>query len=142
MSTPDPPRGHRSRPHTADVILEAWGPDLPTCCEEGVAALVETYLAEEPTKEGTTRQLHLDPAVADRLLLALLDEVIYALDVGPDVPVGAAVRAAEDDGLDVTLRLAPRTAVEGTGAVPKAISRHELQVVRDDGFRCRFLVDV
>jgi SHS2 domain-containing protein len=37
------PRGHRTLPHTADVILEAWGPDLATCCEEAVAALVETY---------------------------------------------------------------------------------------------------
>ncbi len=144
MSTTSRARGHHTLPHTADVILEAWGPDLPACCEESVAALVETYLAAIPSEVPTQQHVHLDPADDDaRLLLALLDEVIYALDVGPDVPVGAAVRIADDDGLDVALRLAPRAAVKGTGAVPKAISRSELEVVHDDdGAHSRFLVDI
>jgi SHS2 domain-containing protein len=39
---PRPARGHRSLPHTADVIIDAWGPDQAACYEEAVAALVET----------------------------------------------------------------------------------------------------
>ncbi len=144
MSTTSRSRGHRARAHTADVILEAWGPDRSACFEESVAALVETYVTEIPSQVPARRHLHLDPAEgADRLLLALLDAVIYALDVGPDIPIGADVQDADDEGLDVVLRLAPRRSVEGTGVVPKAISRHELDVVRNhEGTRCRFLVDV
>jgi SHS2 domain-containing protein len=42
-----PTRGHRSLPHTADVGIEAWGPDLPALFEEAGLALADL------TGEGT-----------------------------------------------------------------------------------------
>ncbi len=136
-------RGHAAHPHTADVILEAWGPDLPTCCEEAVAALVGTYVDAVDGAPTERCPVHLGPAADGELVLALVDEVIFTLDTADGVPVAAEVRPAADGGLDVTLLLAGRHQVRGTGAVPKAVSRSDLHVSRGpDGVRCRFLVDV
>ena len=130
-------------PHTADVILEAWGPDFAACCEEAAAALVELYVAPGAAPEVTTRVVHLHAGPAEELLIALLEEVIFTLDTADVVPVGAGVTSSADHGLDVVLQLAERRAVAPTGAVPKAVSRSELKVLpRAHGVRCRFLVDV
>jgi SHS2 domain-containing protein len=124
-------------------MLEAWGPDLASCCEEAVAALVGTYA--EPARTAASRSvlLHLPPDSAESLLVGVLDEVIFQLDTSQDVPVGAAICVAGDGGLDVTLTFVDRAAVHPTGSVPKAISRSGLVVVsRSDRVWCRFLVDI
>lgn len=137
-------RGHRTVPHTADVILEAWGPDASSCCEEAVAALATVYVEPGDHPVAETHGLRLAPGRAEDLLLALLDEVIFVLDTSVNVPVAARVQvAAEEEGLEVELELAPPDAVEPTGAVPKAISRSGLLFdVTPSGARCAFLVDV
>lgn len=136
-------RGFRVVPHTADVILEAWGPDLAACCEEAVAALASTYVDASGAAEVERRQVHLDGASDDALLLELLEEVIFTLDTAEAVPVAATAQAADDGGLDVTLVLADANAVEATGSAPKAVSHSELVVERRDGrVACRVLIDV
>jgi SHS2 domain-containing protein len=147
MSRPEPearaPRGHRALPHTADVILEAWGPDRVACCEEAVAALASVYVDAARAELVERRRVHLAPGPTDAVLLDLLEEVIFALDTADGVPVGAEVHTAPDGGLDAELLLADRATVTATGAVPKAVSRSELAVGRQGGrFRCRFLIDV
>jgi SHS2 domain-containing protein len=148
-------RGHRALPHTADVIIEAWGPDLPACCEEAVAGLVETYAdlgpgpgpadaAEDAAALATShRHVHLAAAPADALLFDVLEEVIFTLDTDERVPVSAVVERVSDGGLEVVLLLAERSRLGTTGSVPKAVSRSEYGVSEDPGaVRCRFLVDV
>lgn len=135
-------RGHGVLPHTADVILEAWGPDLASCCEEAVAALADVYV-DGWADAVEHRSVHLGAGSEESLLLELLDEVIFTLDTAEAVPVRAEVTLADDAGLDVVLSLANRRAVTPTGSVPKAVSRSELVVdARATGVRCRFLVDV
>ncbi len=140
-------RGHRARAHTADVILEAWGPDLAACCEEVVAALVETYCdpAGCPPIVGR-HEVHLEPSSDDEAVLQVLDEVIFLLDTSGAVPVGAQVRAGvggDAAGLEVVILLADRAEVEPTGSVPKAVSRSGLVVERaPTGLRCQVLVDL
>ena len=56
------PRGHRNLPHTADVIIEAWGPDLAACAEEAVAALIETYANARHPAVLAEREVHVPPA--------------------------------------------------------------------------------
>jgi SHS2 domain-containing protein len=137
------PRGHRSLPHTADVILQSWGPDVAACCEEAVAGLVALYVDAPGGAIVETRTRHLRPDAADAMLMELLEEVIFTLDTAQTVPVRAQVREAADGGLDVVLELAARGSVEPTGAVPKAISRSGLRFEVDQrGARCSFLVDV
>lgn len=137
------PRGHRSLPHTADVLIEAWGADLAACCEEAVAALAELYAEAGDAVVVAERELSVPPAPPGDMLLDLLDEVVFALDVAEGIPIEARVRPGTDGGLEVRLRLADPPTVEPAGAAPKAISRSGLEVTRVAGaVRCRFLVDV
>jgi SHS2 domain-containing protein len=150
-STPSSPRragrragrGHRAVPHTADVIVEAWGPDLPACFEEAAAGLAAVYVDAARAREIGRHPVHLGPGPPDALLVDLVEEAIFALDTAPGVPFGAEVSAAQDGGLDVELALADPDTVTATGSVPKAVSRSELAVAAGPGgVRCRFLVDV
>jgi SHS2 domain-containing protein len=135
-------RGHRALSHTADVILEAWGPDLATCCAEALAALTGLYV-EAGATAAEERVVHLGPGSAEALLLGALEEVIFTLDSAAVVPIRTEVRAAADGGLDLVLALAAPKTVVPAGAVPKAISRSGLDVdARAGAVRCRFLVDV
>ena len=130
-------------PHTADVIVEAWGPDIAVCAEEAVAGLVETYAEPVGTAASDICVLHLAVGSKKQMLAALLDELIFVLDTADGVPVGARVSAASDGGLDAELVLADADSVEPGGAVPKAVSRSGLLVTCGPyGVRCRFLVDV
>jgi SHS2 domain-containing protein len=136
-------RGHRLADHTADVAIEAWGPDLASCLEEAVTALVETYAeGHEAARPVGERHVHLPPAATGDLLVDLLEEVIFTLDTAArGVPVRAIVQVAPDGGLDAVLVLAE--GVTGTGSAPKAVSRSELSLDRGSvGFRCRVIVDV
>ncbi len=130
-------------PHTADVILEAWGPELPSCCAEAVAALADVFVDTADAQEIDRHRVHLTGGPDDELLLGLLEEVIFVLDTGDGVPVRAEVSTARDGGLDVELVVADPATVVATGAVPKAVARSELEVRSSPGeVRCRFLVDV
>jgi SHS2 domain-containing protein len=136
-------RGHRAVPHTADVILEAWAPDLAGCFEEAVGALAGTYAEPDEGTPLTAHPLEVPPGPPETQLLDLLDEVIFALDTADGVPVAAHVRQVADGRLSVVLRLAPTDRVAPAGSVPKAISRSELRVLDSPGgVSCRFLVDV
>lgn len=136
-------RGHRSLPHTADVIVEAWGPDLAACCEEAVAALVETYAHPGTGTMVGERAVHVTASNDTDMIVGLLDEVVFALDVAEGIPVAARVQAGGDGGLDARLALADPASVEPAGAVPKAISRSGLDVTRrPHEVRCWVLVDV
>lgn len=141
---PKPQAGHRSRPHTADVILEAWGPDVGTCCAEAAAALVATYADATHAILGDRCVRHVEPGPPEAMLLELLDELIFLLDTSDaGIPVHAQVASAPDGGLDVLVDLADPASVTPTGAVPKAISRSELRFeTGSQGASCSFLVDL
>jgi SHS2 domain-containing protein len=125
------------------VILEAWGPDLASCCEEAVAALAAVFVDTAVAREVERHRIHLAPGPDDDLLLDLLEEVIFVLDTAEGVPIGAEIRAATGGGFDAEIVLAEPDSVVATGAAPKAVSRSELAVhAQPGGVRCRFLVDV
>jgi SHS2 domain-containing protein len=136
-------RGHCQLSHTADVILEAWGDDLASCLEEAVAALVDLYVDPSEADVVERRPVRVQPGPDQSLVVDVLDEVVFTLDTADGVPIGAEVSTASDGGLDVVLILADPGTVTATGAVPKAVSRSELQVdLRAGVVRCRVLVDV
>ena len=143
-------RGWRVVAHTADVIIEAWGPEVAACVEEALNALIGLcYESHRPRIVGTHRTFVgpvVDRDVAEGLLLGALDELLYVLDTSAAAPIGATVRSTGGAGrtlLDIELQLAAPDTVETTGAGPKAISRSGLDVVTDAGqVRCTFLVDV
>ena len=51
----DPISGHRLHPHTADVIVEAGGPDDLACAQEAARALIEICVSGEPDPEAGLR---------------------------------------------------------------------------------------
>jgi SHS2 domain-containing protein len=135
--------GHRTIPHTADCIIEAWGPDQASCLTEALVALVETFAVVPNTP--TTRVLPLASGAGgpEDTLVSLLEEVIYNLDVWSVVPVRFHLAEAEDGGVSGDMELVSIDEVEAVGPVPKAVSYHGLSMAPDNGgWRCRVLIDV
>lgn len=129
--------------HTADVIVEAWGPDFTGCCEEAVTALLALCIDGSGAEIIDRHVVSLRPLSQESMLLDLLDETIFVLDTVAAVPVGAEVRPQPDGGIEVSLMLAERESVEVIGPAPKAISRSGFLIENDpDLVRCAFLIDV
>lgn len=134
--------GHRSVPHTADVRIEAWASSRERCVAEAVAGLVDSFAEISEGQPTQTVEFQVPPGTDENMLVAVLDEVIYRMDVEGLLPVDAEVTEA-GGGLDVRLRMVGSDRVELVGAVPKAVSLHELCFARDAaGWSCRVTLDV
>ncbi len=130
-------------PHTADCILEAWGPDRVTCLAEAVSALVSVFADVRDTATTTTLPVVLEPAPSPDLLVGLLEEVIYTVDVFGKVPAHVHLAEAEDGGVAGDLEVVGAAEVVLIGPVPKAVSWHGLEIGEEEGtWRCRVVVDV
>ena len=141
-------RGHRVLPHTADAVIEAWGPTAADCYAEAVAAFVEVFATVHPDQartEGTTHQSFVvgagDPP---RLLILLLEEVLGHLDAEGLVPVAVEVTTRDLGRLSGTFTMVPIDRVELVGSTPKGVSYNQLELApRADGsWRCHAVVDV
>lgn len=135
--------GHRGVPHPADLRIEAWGPTRERCVAEAVAGLVESFADVSGVRPSGGVRVDVPPGPDADLLVAVLDEVIYRLEVDGAVVLDAALAGAPDGGF--TARLATGDAAEavGTGAVPKAVSLHDLRFGRDArGWSCAVTIDV
>lgn len=135
--------GHRGVPHPADLRIEAWGPTRERCAAEAVAGLVESFADVSGVRPSGGVRVDVPPGPDADLLVAVLDEVIYRLEVDGAVVLDAALAEAPDGGF--TARLATGDAAEavGTGAVPKAVSLHDLRFGRDArGWSCAVTIDV
>jgi SHS2 domain-containing protein len=135
-------RGHRDVPHTADTRIEAWAPSRETCIAEAVAGLVASFADTAGARPGGTHTAQLAVDSDADALVAVLDEVIYALDTQGGVPLDVEFTPVPD-GLGLALQLAPLDEVEITGAVPKAVTLHDLRFDRSDaGWSCAVTIDV
>lgn len=138
-------RGHRLLPHTADIRLEAWAPSSAACLEEAVAALAEAFV--DVTRAGKASSLPVDlprAAEPEDMLVALLDEALFAIDVLGSVPVGAHLETRGQGGLTGAFETVPVTSVTQVGSAPKAVARSGL-VFRPESsgtWRCTATVDV
>ncbi|MEH0829763.1 MULTISPECIES: archease [unclassified Micromonospora] len=135
-------RGHRAVPHTADVRIEAWAPDREGCLAEAVAALVATFVDTTGARADGETTVELPAARDEDLLVGVLDEVIFRLETEGTVPLATQVLPS-GDGVRMRWHTVGTDAVELVGAVPKAISLHELRFSgTDSGWRCAVTVDV
>jgi SHS2 domain-containing protein len=136
------PAGHRSVPHTADARVEAWAPTRERCVAEAVAALVEGFVDVTGARPVVTEGFQVSPGPDEDMLVAVLDRVVYLIDTTGQVPIRADVSSV-DSGLAVRLEMADPDTVEVIGAVPKAVSLHELRFAADDvSWSCSVTVDV
>jgi SHS2 domain-containing protein len=124
-------------------MIEAWGPDRVTCLAEAVDALVSVFALVPDTAVTTTLPVVLEAAPGPDLLVGLLEEVIYAVDVFAKVPAHVHLAEAEDGSVAGDLDVVDAAEVVLVGPMPKAVSWHGLEMSDDGGtWRCRVVVDV
>lgn len=135
-------QGHRCVPHTADVRIEAWAPSREDCLAEAVTAMVDTFADINGVEPTGTAEFRLEAGGDEEALTGVLDEVIFRMDTEGELPLDPEVRAT-GGGLTVRWRTTSTDAVELVGAVPKAVSLHELRFGPDrDGWSCAVTLDV
>ncbi|MGA8296689.1 MAG: archease [Acidimicrobiales bacterium] len=135
--------GHRLVDHVADCVIEARGPDPQTCISEALIALVESVVRIREPQKTATRQLPSVPCPVEDALVALLDEVIFSLEVRSEVPVRFRLLETENGGFAGDMDVVPVASAELLGPVPKAASYHDLEVSNGArGWRCHVLVDL
>lgn len=135
--------GHRLVSHTADCIIEGWGPDLASCVTQALIALVEEFAVVTDSPSPTVLPVAVSPTGPEDELVALLEEVIYTVDVLSMVPVRFHLAATQDGGLAGDMEVVPLEGVVATGPAPKGVSYHDLSVREGDrGWRCHVLIDV
>jgi SHS2 domain-containing protein len=136
--------GHRSVPHTADLRIEAWGPTREDCIAEAVRGLVESFADTRGAGSQQATGRHLTASSDADLLAAAVEEVIYCLDADGEIPVTVEVSGVGDGGIDLWLRTVDASAVEITGAAPKAASLSGLTCAPGPSGRwsCAVTIDV
>jgi len=135
--------GHRLVPHTADCIIEAWGPDRVSCLTEALCALLEGFAEVPDAAAPAVFPLAAEPGGAEDMLVSLFEEVIYALDVFSLVPVRFHLTETEDGGVAGDMEVVSVDQVVVVGPAPKAVSYHGLSMEsHGGGWRCHVLVDV
>jgi SHS2 domain-containing protein len=134
--------GHRAVPHTADIRIEAWAPTREECFAQAVLGLVESFADVSHAQPTDTTTFEVNQESVDDRLVAVLDEVLYLLDTQDVLPLSAVIEPT-DGGDAVRFELTNLDQVELIGAVPKAVSLHDLRVEqRPDGWSCAVTVDV
>jgi len=109
---------------------------------EAVAALVDSFADVSAAPSTATGEFQVAPAADADMLVTVLDEVIYRMDTEGQLPVHTEV-AASDAGLDVRFQMAGLDRLELVGAVPKAVSLHELRFGPNaSGWSCSVTLDV
>lgn len=136
-------RGHRLLPHTADAIIEAWGPDRVTCVTEALLGLVESFARVSPDAPTRLVPLGAPEGKPADVLVTLLEGVIYWVDVDATVPVRFHLADSEKGGVSGQMEVVDAEHVEVVGPVPKAVSYHDLSIrPTAGGWRCHVLIDV
>lgn len=136
------PTGHRTVPHTADLRIEAWAPTAEQCIAEAVRAVVYSFTDPTSTVRTMRREFVVQAGDVEEQLVAVLDEVIYRMDSDDEIPRAMEV-CREASALRVALAMADVSQVTIIGAVPKAVSLHQLSFGRDDaGWHCAVTLDV
>jgi SHS2 domain-containing protein len=136
------PAGYRLLPHTADVALEAWAPVRHECVAQAVRALVGCFAEPRAAGPSESVRVALDRGSDEDLLVSALDEVIRLVDVHGRIPVDVSVEE-RSDGAEIRFETVPISEAWIIGAVPKAVSLHELRFGRTGGtWRCHVIVDV
>ena len=135
-------RGHRLVDHTADEIVEAWGPSRAACLEEAALGLVELFARPTSTTPTRSHEATLDGRDPATLLLEVLSEIIYLADAENAVPAAVGV-FDQGEHVRVHLDLVTTGDVEATGPAPKGVSHSGLDL-RNDGARwtARALIDL
>lgn len=120
------------------------GADRVSCLEEAVGALVSVFAEVPDVPAPTVIPVALETAPSPDLLVSLLEDVIYTVDVFfGKVPVRVHLAEAEDGGVAGDMEVVDADEVVLVGPVPKGLSSHGLKFGVDGGtWRCKVVVDL
>jgi SHS2 domain-containing protein len=131
--------------HTADMAFEVEAPDWPGLLARAVLALSDVIRRlEGPAEE--RRDVRVERADREEVLVALLDEVVYLFERDGFLPVSVTVSEATATSAAATLsgsRHDPRR--EPPDRVVKAATHHDLRVeegVEGKPWRTRVVLDL
>lgn len=134
--------GYRAVPHTADLRVEAWAPTREECIAQAALGAVGSFIDTSAAHPVRTRTCRLTAHSDEDLLVAVLDELIYLLDTNGEVPVDVELEPGDGD-VDVRFAMVDVAALPQVGAVPKAVSLHEIRLeTGPSGWRCSVTLDV
>ncbi|HET6965977.1 MAG TPA: archease [Acidimicrobiales bacterium] len=129
--------------HTADCIIEGWGPDRAACAMEALSGLIEAFASVPEAPSTRVLPLAASAPSPEDQLVSLLEDVIYTVEVLSVVPIRFHLAETDDGGLAGDMEVVPLDAVTPTGPAPKAVSYHDLAVQQTgQGWRCHVLIDV
>jgi SHS2 domain-containing protein len=135
--------GWRLLPHTADAIIEAWGPDRASCLTEALLGLVRSFAAVPDTAVTQLLPIAAPTGGPEDVLVSLFEDLLYVVDVFSVVPVRFHLTDTEGGGIAGDMEVVPADQVEVVGPVPKGVSYHELSMApHNGGWRCHVLIDV
>lgn len=135
--------GHRLVSRAADCLIEAWGPDRASCLGQALQGLIEEFAQVSDTPALRALPLSAAAGAPGEMLVSLLEEVIYALEVFSVVPVRVHLCDTEDGGVSGDMEVVPLAAVHVVGPAPRAVSHKRLSMSEDGGsWQCRVLIDV
>jgi SHS2 domain-containing protein len=139
--------GHRALPHTADLAIEAWAEEREECVAQAVQALVESFARlPEDTRPTGGAAFGFEPEDDEDLLVSILDEAVYQVEVHGRVPIDTSIdlRTGVGEGrVDVRFATVPVDRAEPVGAIPKAVSLHALSFAHTGGcWRAHITIDV
>jgi SHS2 domain-containing protein len=125
--------GYRAVPHTADLRVEAWAETCCDCIAAALRGLISTFADVGGARPVRVVQRQVEAGSPADLLAAAADEIIYILDTDGEIPLSVQVRPGHPTRSSIVLRLelASAGSAEFTGAIPKAVSLHELACEAD-----------
>jgi len=139
----DPGSGYRLLPHTADVIVEAFGPSLNACLEAAVTGLIATFADVRGVEPTGDRRVDARASSDEATLVAVLEEVIFLLDAEDLVVVRAHLSVVGNGSVTGRFSTVNKALVRLVGSPPKAVAYHGLELISDArGCKCRFIIDV
>jgi SHS2 domain-containing protein len=116
---------------------------LPACLEAAVRGLVSTFADVTAVEATDSIEESFAESTDEDLLVAVLEQVIYLVEVVGVVPVTVDFVDEKAGRLAGSFAVAPLEAVEICGPAPKAIALSDLVFEeRDNEWRCLVTIDV
>ncbi len=136
-------RSFRLLPHTADILVEVRGEDLPHLCASGVQALFSLLTDRRKVRPAETRVLRIPAVPPVDALYALLKEALLLFSAERFL-VRTARGTIENEGAVVEVRgEAIDLSRHPVYREIKAVTAHAMAVERSgEGLLARFIVDV
>jgi len=131
--------GFEHLPHTADLKIRAWAPDLSGLIEQAARALIDLLVEgeAEPTEQV---EIAAEGHDAEETLLDCLREVLLLRELRGLLPVTAEVPEAGEQSATCRIGAVPaEEAAELLGEEIKAVTYHDLEIRREDD---RLVVEV